>query len=1071
MAVTDHGTLAALRDAHSAAEQRGIKIIFGLEAYISETDRFDRRAVAKRDDNTSAYNHIILLAKNDVGFKNLNKLSEIAWNEGFYSKPRIDRELLKEYREGIIVLSGCLSGLLSKAFLRGELETARGFAVELQNSFGDDFYIEVQSHNPPELNQFLLETADNLGIRAVATGDCHHANGEDRWIEDAMLILSAKPKIGKGVTYEAGKKLGDIFQRLNYLYPDRTMSFQNFHLFVQSREEIEADFKAAGIDRTDIFTNTLLVADKVEPYTMSTGKDLLPRPPKTQDPHKLLRERVYEGLKKRGLLNTPGYKERADEELDVIISKDFSTYFLIEADFIKYCYDNDIFVGPGRGSGAGSLVNYALRITNVDPIKHNLLFFRFINPERNDMPDIDSDIQDDRRDEVKDYILRKYKNMAAISIWGTFAGKSAIKDAARVFQLPLGIVNMALKGANYPPNKDFFEEWGASPAGKKFHAEYPEVMTLARYLHGRIRSHGMHAGGIVISKEPISNHAPMQTATHPRDKSLPRVPVVAVDMEGAEEIGFIKYDLLGLKALSVIKQTKDLIRKRHGKTIDLDNLPLDDADVYAMLSEGHTKGVFQCEQGPYTNLIFDMGGISNFDELVMSNALVRPGASKSSAAADFIGRKRGQRAIEFVHEDVRWFTEESYGAIIFQEQVMLAMTELAGMKMTTADKVRKIIGKKKDVREFEQYQEEFIEGASRKVSRTVAEGLWHDFEAHAGYSFNKSHSVAYSMLSYWTAWLKYHYPLEFMVSMLKNEKSAAARLDCLMEAKRIGIRVLLPHINSSDVDFSIQTDDRGDFIRFGLANIKYLSEKTAPRIIEGRPWKSYKEFSDRVMEKGSGLSTRALQGLNAIGGAVFPDNPPHGRERENFYEYLAIPAFDTKGLDPHIRAQLRPLAEFEDGDAFLCMGMVTNIKSGTGWALVELVDETGKAGVFTDEYTPIEKGRLYVFLVSNNRIARYMTIEEINENSTRGFVKFLAAHNLPDVPDGMLKVVSFKSRTTRAGAKMAHAVFSTPEKELIPAMVFPKQFHKAFGACKEGAVVTVDLAETEDGAMFVSNIL
>jgi DNA polymerase-3 subunit alpha len=427
--------------------------------------------------------------------------------------------------------------------------------------------------------------------------------------------------------------------------------------------------------------------------------------------------------------------------------------------------------------------------------------------------------------------------------------------------------------------------------------------------------------------------------------------------------------------------------------------------------------------------------------------------------------------IEYHHPVMQDFTKDTYGVVIYQEQVMLTMTELAGMPMTTADKVRKIIGKKRDVSEFEAYKAQFVEGASEKVSKTLAESLWHDFEAHAGYSFNKSHAVAYSMLSYWTAWLKQYYPLEFMTAVLRNENDKDSMLDYLIETKRMGIRVMLPHVNASGIEFEIQSDENGDFIRMGLSNIKYISGKIGQRLLEQRPFRSYNELYEIVMTKGSGLSTRTLQALNAIGGAAFGDNPRTGNERDNFFEYLNIPAFQTQDLPPMMKAQFRPLDEFAADEAFVSMGMVRGIKTGPGWARVEIVDESGSAGVFAGEHTPIESGQMYVFLIANNRVARYISVADLVENKGDAFEEFLEAQSFPDIPEGMFKVVAFNSRTTKAGKRMAEAVFCNEQKELIPALIFPGQFMKAYSMCKEGAVVDVQFKETQDGTRFVENVL
>jgi len=1071
LAITDHGTMSGHRDFQREAKNLGMKPVLGLEAYISPTTLDDRRPVAKRDDNTKLYNHIILLAKDANGYRNLSNLSEIAWTQGFYSKPRIDRAVLAENRDGLIVLSGCMTGLISKAIENGNEDQANDLTRWFKETFEENFYMEIQPHNPVELNMGLLELADRFNIRPVVTGDCHYAKEEDRWREEAMLILSTGPNINRKATYESAKAQPNIFARLNHLYPDRAISFQDIDVFVTSEDQIAKALRNACIDRADVIENTARITDSVGEYDYHEKGEFLPRP-KTDNPSALLRKKAYEGLKRRGLHESKPHVDQLNVELKVFSDLDFDPYIIMVANAVSWAKKQGIRVGPGRGSAAGSVVCYALDITDEDPLAHNLLFFRFVNPERmaaGELPDIDIDFEDRRRNEVKEYARRQYKDVASIATFGRFQGKNSVKDASRVFNVPLGDVNRALKAVHTDPAETFFDRWEATPAGKKFKRDYPEVVGLAQFLHGRIRQIGVHAGGLIVSREPINQYAPIQTVA---EKGNPnRVPLVALDMEDVAGIGFVKQDFLGLKSLSVIEDTVRLIKERHGIEIDTARIPRDDARVYKMLSEGYTKGVFQCEQPAYTGMLIKMGGVKNFDELAASNALVRPGAMDSTAGAAFIARKNGRQTVQYHHPDMVEFTKETYGTIIYQEQVMLTMTELAGMSMGTADKVRKIIGKKRDVREFEQYKEEFVEGASRKVSRLVAEKLWHDFEAHANYSFNKSHAVVYSLLSYWTAWFKVNYPIEFMASVLSNEGEKESLLDYLIETKRLGIEVMLPHINRSGVNFEIQQDGDSEAIRFGLSNIKNISDTGARRLIDRRPFSTYNELYEIVMAKGSGLNARMLQGLNAVGGAAFRDNPRTGNERENFYEYLNIPAFEHKVLPPSMVVQFRPLDEFDPTDAFVSRAMVRSIKTGPGWARLDLVDESGTAGVFTDENTPIESGNMYVFLIANNRVARYVSVNDLSIGDGSEFEEFLKATEFPDIPDSMVRVVSFRTRKTKAGKLMADAVFADNQKELMGAMIFPQQYHKAFGKCKEGAVVDVQFDETQDGSIFVRNVL
>ena len=1065
MAITDHGTLSGHREFQRAAKESGIVPILGVEAYISPTDRFDRRTKANRQDGTNIYNHVILLAQNATGLENVNKLSERAWTEGFYHKPRIDMDILGEHSEGVIALSGCLGGLLSRAITNEQPEEAERYARQFKDILGDRFFIEVQSHNPLEVNAGLMDIARKLDIRPVVTSDCHYAREEDLWLENAMLILATSPKPNPEADLSKAAKM-DFLDRYNYLYPDRMMNFEEYGIFLKSAQQHREGLAKHGIG-DDAISNTMLIANMVGEYPYHSGLDLLPKLDNGLDPAEELEKMAWDGLAKRGLDHLPEYRERLREELDIIKPR-FPMYFIIEADFVQWAIDQGIMIGPGRGSGAGSLLNYALRITNIDPIKHHLLFFRFINPERGDYPDVDTDVEINRRGDVKDYIIRKYGNVASIATFGKWQGKKAVRDAARVFRVPLAEVNAALKGADWL--KDWWETWEPTERAREFTKKYPEVVDMAKFMFERINSSGIHAGGLIISSEPIEKYAPMQTGLQKGDPSKARIPVVAVDMEEAADIGFIKYDILGVKALTTIADTIKSVKTRLGIDIDLENIDMEEKEIYEEISAGHTVGLFQAEASAYTSLLFKMGGVANFDELVASNALVRPGAADSSAGAAFVARKKGEEQISFHHPIMQPFTKNTYGTCIYQEQVMLTMTELAGMSMGTADKVRKIIGKKKDVHELDPYRDEFIQGASKHITPKAAGGLWKDFEAHANYSFNASHAVAYSTVTYWTAWLKYHYPLDFMMSLLKNEKDTDTMVDYLIEAKRMGIKILLPHVNASGPDFQIEESNGVQAIRYGLNNIKYISSKVSAKIIAARPFKSYAHLTEVATAKYSGINARVIASLNAVGAAAFEDNPRTGNERNNFFEYLSIPAFENKRLPMIVKAQLTPLDEFVPNETFTCTGMVRSIKTGPNWARANIVDETASIDVFLPFENDVQKGKMYVFLVANGSIAKYISVDDLMEDNDSQFKDFLEAIKFDDIPAGKYRVVAFNPRRTKKGEMMGSVTVCDNDKEMETALVWPSQFPMAYTKCKEGALVSMTFKELEDGGFAINTI-
>jgi DNA polymerase-3 subunit alpha len=1054
IAITDHGSLSGHREMYRVAKEKGIKPILGIEGYITK-DRFDHEDKKDKNDPLDLnYNHLIILAKNAKGLENLNKLNELAWTEGFFKKPRMDWEILAEYKEGLVITSGCLSGYLAKAIEADNLAAAKMHLQWAKDTFGDDYYIEVMPHNPPEVNKLILELADEFGLKPIVTPDCHHSDPEQREIQELKLILNSYAnKTVKDVSYDKSAKMDNLMDRLDYLYgADRQMTFRDFEIHLLSDEEMHRAMEAQGIDRQDMYDNTLEIVDKIEDYDIQDHLDLLPA--QYQDPDKELYDLAMEGLKEKGLDTNQEYLDRLNEELEVIKDKKFGPYFLVVRNMINWAKKEDIMVGPGRGSAAGSLLCYALGITDIDPIVHGLLFFRFINPERNDFPDIDTDIQDNRREEVKDYLVRQYRHVASIATFLEFKGKGIVRDIARVLMVPLADVNKVLKVV------DDWDDYCTSKQTEWFREKYPEIEQYGEKLRGRIRGTGIHAAGVVTSKLPIFKYAPLETRTSPGNKE--RIPVVAVDMEEAERIGLIKIDALGLKTLSVIQDTLKIIEERTGDKIDLHKIDMEDKKVYAMLSDGLTKGVFQCEATPYTNLLVKMG-VRSFAELAASNALVRPGAM-NTIGKDYIARKHGKQNLDYKHTKMKAFTEETYGCILYQEQVMQACTELGGMTMAEADKVRKIIGKKKDAKEFKQFQDKFVEGASRYLSPNIAEELWHDFEAHAGYSFNKSHAVAYSTVSYWTAWLKYYYPIEFMYSLLKNEGDKDARTEYLIEAKRMGIPIKLPHINESDIDFKIE----GKGIRFGLSAIKFISDNIAEKYMVGRPFQSYKELEEFTFTKGNGVNSRALQALRVIGAATFPDNPRNDEEvKENLYEYLNLPEFNIQ-VPQHYHAFINDVEEYEEKGSFILMGMVKAIKRGKGWSRVEILDRTGSVGIFDEEQTAIETGKTYILLASDNRIVTAIPADEIR-NSTSSLIKILNFRQLPYKEDELF-VVSFKPRVTKAGKKMASLVLADAARDLHSVTVFPTAFSKAYMKIDEGKVYKFDLGKTKDGTVIMEEV-
>lgn len=1166
IAITDHGTLAGHRHFLRDAKDTGIRPVLGVEAYISETDRFDRRSKAKREEGDSVYNHIILLGKNDKGVKALNTLSGIAWNEGFYEKPRIDFEVLSEHGDDLIVLSGCMSGLISRNFLNGRPDRSVEWLISFKERFGENFYIEIQTHNAPELNHQLLNWADEYNIKPVLTGDCHYADPADKWAEEACLILGTGVKPEKNIDMSKANKM-DLLERFEYMYPNRKMSFKDIDVFLEKWDNRHNALKAMGIDRTDVFSNTVDITNQIEDYNYVKGQETLPI--LSDDTNDILVRLCNEGMKRRGFVGKREYEDRLKEELDVILNKDLASYFIILWDALKFCRQEGIAYGSGRGSAAGSLVAYILQITEVDPLEYNLLFWRFLDPERADTADIDVDIQDSRRAEVKRYLENKYgkDRVASVTTYTFYQGKSAIKAACRVLNIPFKEANAVVAELVADRPEDNFIEYMQKPSLTEFRNANPDVIKVARKLSGRLSGYGMHAGGVIITEKPTAEWTGVESRSVAGEDY--RQAVTSVDKDDAEEIGLVKYDFLGIKTLSVVADSIEFIRKNYGKMIDFKKIKEDDPRVFQMISDGNTLGVFQAEASASTKVIKEMG-IENFADLVASNALVRPGAWKAFGQ-EYIARKKGYKKVSYPTPGSQDFLMDTYGFYLFQEQTMLICTEVAGMSKGTANKVRKLTAKKKDKDELAPFKKEFIEGATKQVSQKVAEKLWADIELTAEYSFNKclaedttvevkfidedsnertdiwdvrdmatysddvwvsgpknilgtnvgekvwhkvktvhdngvqnvwriwtdsetyidatafhkhrlskgwkqayrihqndviwtdqgkakvagrryvgqvqtydielydephafyangflthnSHAVAYSKLSYVTAWLKYYYPAEFMAALLKNEKDSNSVSDYLAECKRLKITVKLPDVNESESDYTT----KNNVIYMGLSNIKYISDKLAQRLILNRPYTSYEDLRTKIMTKGSGLNTRVLESINKIGAADFPDRPvDHEAVKANLYEYLGIPAFDDGLITEEMQTRLVKLNDFPDKGTGIIVGLVQDIVSKNGWIRVDITDGTGKLGMFVDEDHGFAKGSRYVIAVGDGKPIGVMNMAD-----------FKPSHYLLRYLRGEMSrntwMVAAKSRITGNGNRMATVIFSHND-QLMTVKVF-----------------------------------
>jgi len=841
LAITDHGNLHAAWAFQERAKKAGIKPIIGMEAYVAPGDR---RVRARPAPGAKPYYHLVLLAQNATGYRNLVKLSSLAFTEGFYTKPRVDRELLARYSEGIIVSSACLAGEVATHLMDGRYDEAKAAANWYADTFPDRYYLEVQAHDSDgqaKLNAEVFRLAADLGLPVVATNDAHFLGADDHDAHDILLCIG----LGKD------RSDGD---RMRY---DRGLYFK-------SHEEIAAKFP----DRPDVLTHTLEIADRA---AIEFGKKYhvpsFPLPPGVETENELLvrlaeagaRER-YAGGADSGQPLPDAVKERLDYELGVITKTGYAGYFLIVADFIKAARDRGIPVGPGRGSAAGSLVAYALRITDVCPLKYDLLFERFLNPERVSMPDIDVDFCFERRGEVIEYVREKYGKDAVgqIVTFGTMKSRAAIKDVGRTLGFTPAETDALAKLVPNQPNfsltvKEAVEQ---IPEVKKLYRtddRYRQLLDYAIALEGLSRHTGVHAAGVVIAPGPLDEYVPVCTQESKgagsgsrADGGDQRVIVTQYDMNALEKAGMLKMDFLGLTTLTVIKDALDAIEARTGTRPDLDQLGDDDPEVYRMLRAGRTIGVFQFESPLATDMLRAMR-CDRFDDLVASNALMRPGPLDAGMHRVYQKRKRGEEPVSYQLPELEPILRPTYGVITYQEQVMRIAQVLAGISLAEADVLRKAVGKK-DAELIKQELGKFVTKAvGRGYDKRIIEDIAAQIETFGRYGFNKSHSVAYSVISYHTAWLKAHYPAEFMAALLSSSiGDTDSVVKFINEARELGIEVLAPDVNESGYKFTVIGEKR---IRFGLGAIRNVGRAAIDSMVAARsekPFTSLFDVCDRV---------------------------------------------------------------------------------------------------------------------------------------------------------------------------------------------------------------------------------
>jgi DNA polymerase-3 subunit alpha len=812
IAITDHGNMFGAKEFHNEAKKQGIKPILGCEVYVARRSRLE-----KSDKLDGGGFHLVLLAKNKLGYKNLIKLVSYGWTEGFYYRPRVDKELLRKYHEGLIALSACLHGEIPWLLRHEGIEPAKRALLEYKEIFGDDLYLELQRHpsgdpqidkevfeNQVFVNNQLLKIAAETGIKCIASNDVHFINEEDAPAHDRLLCIST------------GKDMDDP-NRLRYTKQE----------WLKTQDEMRRLFA----DIPEAIVNTLEIVTKTELYELNSDPIMpdFPIPDGFCDAQVYLRSLTYEGAAKRFPEMNEMVRERIDFELETIHKMGFPGYFLIVWDVIRAAREMGVSVGPGRGSAAGSVVAYCLKITDIDPIKYDLLFERFLNPDRISMPDIDIDFDEDGRDKVLQYVVKKYgkDRVAHVITFGTMAPKMAIRDVARVQKLELAEADRLAKMVPDTPGTSFKDAYEKVPAllleknsGNKLIAS---TLKYAEVLEGSVRQTGVHACGIIIGKDSLEEYIPIC-----RNKDA-ELNVTQFEGSHIESVGMLKMDFLGLKTLSIIKDTIDNVKISKNFIIDIDHLPLDDTKTYELYSRGETTGLFQFESEGMKKYLKALKP-NRFEDLIAMNALYRPGPMEYIPS--YINRKHGKEEIVYDIPDMEAYLKDTYGITVYQEQVMLLSQLLAGFTKGMADSLRKAMGKK-IVSMMNELRMKFEEGCILNGHDPKIVGkIWKDWESFAHYAFNKSHSTCYAYISYQTAYLKAHYPAEFMAAVLSRNLNDLKKIGFFMdECKRMGIKVLVPDINESFARFTVNAEGH---IRFGLAAIKGVGESAVEHIIEER---------------------------------------------------------------------------------------------------------------------------------------------------------------------------------------------------------------------------------------------
>ena len=1037
-AVTDHGTMSGILDYYKTAKKAGIKPILGIETYVAARSRFDRDPAKDKQRF-----HLTVLAMNNTGFHNLMKLSTQANLEGMYYKPRIDHDLLEELNEGLIVMSGCASGEIGVALKEDDYDRARDIAKWYKSILGDRYYLELQDHGHPKsnthwdvqakINEGLIKLSKELDIEMVVTCDGHYLTHDH---QDAHEILLC---VGTG----------------SYLSDEKRMSLKDFELHLTDPRDIIAHW---GEEYPEVIRNTKKVADRCN-VEIELGRILIPKYPlpEGENEHSYLLRLTYQGLLQRynGASKEEAEKldpddiipqlsdevrQRAEMELGVMGNMGYEGYFLIVQDFINWGKSQGIVFGPGRGSAAGSIIAYALNITDLDPLKYGLLFERFLNPDRISMPDIDVDIQDTRRDEVIEYCAKKYgeDHVSNIATFGKMFGRMAVRDVARVLEVPYAESDRLAKLVP-PPNQgrhiplsvsvkedaDLRKEYENNPTAK-------EVLDYAIQLEGTIRSHGVHACGVVIAPDTLVNYIPLEMAQK-------GVVATQFPMGEVEELGLLKMDFLGLSNLTIINNAMRIIKKVYKEEIDLAHLPLDDKPTYELFQRGDTTGVFQLESAGMKRYLRALKP-THFEDIIAMVALYRPGPMQFIDS--FIRRKHGEEPITYLHEGMRNSLENTYGILVYQEQFMQISKEWCGFTGGQADTLRKAVGKKK-IDLMKKVKPEFVEGAVKVggATREMAETFWTQLEEFANYCFNKSHAACYGLIAYWTAYLKAHYPDAFMAALMTSDHDDIDRLAIeITECKHMGLEVLAPDVNQSYVEFGVVPAAKQ--VRFGMAAVKGVGVGAVEEIIRAReadgPFKSVEDFAKRVST--SKVNRKAWESLVKAGAF-----DALGDRSDLLFNLDTILAFASKLQKEALSGQV---------DMFAALG---------GDKLMPSVELKASPVKYTSKEQLMWERELLGLYISAHPLDNY---DAFFEEQT------IPLHACTPQIDGQKVSVgglvsTIRTIVTKAGTKMAFVGIEdkTSEMELI---VFPRLYEQLGDSLQQDAVLKVSgtvNARDRDGNM------